>query len=143
MRLVIPGIAVPPGVTHSDSRIVFVTGTVVKPQQPTGKTTYVVIKKCLNRYIALHMNTKKNWSELPKDQGVICGDSRDCPQWLWNNQFFLDFPSIFPQFLYKSPTAIRHCSTAGSDRHFSTYWLTGCGSIYIIFGGGLDKSTKD
>ena len=34
MRLVIPGIAVSPGVTHSDSRIVFVTGTVVKPQQP-------------------------------------------------------------------------------------------------------------
>ena len=35
LRLVIPGIAVSPGVTHSDSRIVFVTGTVVKPQQPT------------------------------------------------------------------------------------------------------------
>ena len=34
LRLVIPGIAVSPGVTHSDSRIVFVTGTVVKPQQP-------------------------------------------------------------------------------------------------------------
>ena len=33
LRLVIPGIAAPPGVTHSDSRIVFVTGTVVKPQQ--------------------------------------------------------------------------------------------------------------
>ena len=31
LRLVIPGIAVSPGVTHSDSRIVFVTGTVVKP----------------------------------------------------------------------------------------------------------------
>ena len=36
LRLVIPGIAVSPGVTHSDSRIVFVTGTVVKPQQPTN-----------------------------------------------------------------------------------------------------------
>ena len=36
LRLVIPGIAVSPGVTHSDSRIVFVTGTVVKPQQPTS-----------------------------------------------------------------------------------------------------------
>ena len=34
LRLVIPGIAVSPGVTHSDSRIVLVTGTVVKPQQP-------------------------------------------------------------------------------------------------------------
>ena len=34
LRLVIPGIAVSPGLTHSDSRIVFVTGTVVKPQQP-------------------------------------------------------------------------------------------------------------
>ena len=28
----LPGIAVPPGVTHSDSRIVFVTGAVVKHQ---------------------------------------------------------------------------------------------------------------
>ena len=37
LRLVIPGIAVSPGVTHSDSRIVFVTGTVVKPQQPTNR----------------------------------------------------------------------------------------------------------
>ena len=37
LRLVIPGIAVSPGVTHSDSRIVFVTGTVVKPQQPTNQ----------------------------------------------------------------------------------------------------------
>ena len=37
LRLVIPGIAVSPGVTHSDSRIVFVTSTVVKPQQPTEK----------------------------------------------------------------------------------------------------------
>ena len=36
LRLIIPGIAVSPGVTHSDSRIVFVTGTVVKPQQPTN-----------------------------------------------------------------------------------------------------------
>ena len=36
LRLVIPGIAVSPGVTHSDSRVVFVTGTVVKPQQPTN-----------------------------------------------------------------------------------------------------------
>ena len=35
LKLVIPGIAVSPGLTHSDSRIVFVTGTVVKPQQPT------------------------------------------------------------------------------------------------------------
>ena len=35
LRLVIPGIAVSPGVTHSDSRIVFVTGTVVK-HQPTS-----------------------------------------------------------------------------------------------------------
>ena len=39
LRLVIPGIAVSPGVTHSDSRIVFVTGTVVKPQQPPPATT--------------------------------------------------------------------------------------------------------
>ena len=37
LGLVIPGIAVSPGVTHSDSRIVFVTGTVVKPQQPPTK----------------------------------------------------------------------------------------------------------
>ena len=40
LRLVIPGIAVSPGVTHSDSRIVFVTGTVVKPQQPTTNQAY-------------------------------------------------------------------------------------------------------
>ena len=31
-----PGIAVSPGVTHSDSRIVFVTGTVVKQQPHCG-----------------------------------------------------------------------------------------------------------
>ena len=35
LKLVIPGIAVSPGVTHSDSRIVFVTGTVVKHQPHT------------------------------------------------------------------------------------------------------------
>ena len=30
-------IAVSPGETHSDSRVVLVTGTVVKPQQPTNR----------------------------------------------------------------------------------------------------------
>ena len=41
LRLVIPGIAVSPGVTHSDGRIVFVTGTVVKPQQPPQKVNRI------------------------------------------------------------------------------------------------------
>ena len=44
LRLVIPGIAVSPGVTHSDSRIVFVTGTVVKPQQP-GSARYCTYRR--------------------------------------------------------------------------------------------------
>ena len=43
LRLVIPGIAVSPGSTHSDSRIVFVTGTVVKTQQPTNRRSTFVI----------------------------------------------------------------------------------------------------
>ena len=57
MRLVIPGIAVSPGVTHSDSRIVFVTGTVVKPQQPTNngdkasKARGLVLQLCRGEYI--------------------------------------------------------------------------------------------
>ena len=48
LRLVIPGIEVSPGVTHSDSRIVFVTGTVVKPQQPTTN-----IARAATRWVTL------------------------------------------------------------------------------------------
>ena len=39
-------------------------------------------------------------------QGGICRETGGLsPHWLGENQFFLNFTSIFPQFLYKSP----HC----------------------------------
>ena len=65
LRLVIPGIAVSPGVTHSDSRIVFATGTVVKPQQPppgltlgqSPKVLYSIIIIIITRTLTLEPHT--------------------------------------------------------------------------------------
>ena len=69
LRLVIPGIAVSPGVTHSDSRIVFVTGTVVKPQQPTYSWSFWPLSH--------REQLAKRSSEVPEFQKFLSSISSD------------------------------------------------------------------
>ena len=89
LRLVIPGIAVFPGVTHSDSRIVFVTGTVVKPQQPTASVKSPRSKESQNvvdhtmQNVLLTANRARWHTTGWKIKSLITGYAQDRPACQW------------------------------------------------------------
>ena len=69
LRLVIPGIAVPPGVTHSDSHHLW-HGTVVNPQHPSNEVQRQIADRNIQSQIATWCNSSGDISHRSCDIGT-------------------------------------------------------------------------